>query len=126
MRESPFPESEGVSPEVSPPRWGLGDVAIGLIPIYLGALALLAAGDAEGSDVTMGALVVGSLFYWAFFVGVPFIATSRKGNGPVADLGLRARLADLPAGFAIGVLAQVVLVPLLYWPILQLFDDRDV
>ena len=110
------------------PRWGLGDVAVGLIPIYLGAVALLATrGDADTGDaeITLASLVLGSVFYWAFFVGVPAVATARKGNGMVRDLGLAARPLDLPVGFALGVFTQAVLVPLLYVPV-SLFRDIDV
>jgi uncharacterized protein len=106
-----------------PRRWGLGDVAVGLIPAALGAIALLGDdGDADG-PVTLGALVVTQLFLWAFLVGVPVLATSRKGNGPVRDLGLRAERADVPTGLGAGLVTQVLLVPLLYWPILYLLDD---
>jgi len=110
------------------PRWGMGDVAVGLIPIYLGALAVLG-GGADSSTPSMGALVAGAVFYWVFFLGVPALATRYKGNGLVTDLGLRPRRWDLPVGFVVGVFAQAVLVPLLYLPMFWLFpslDDNDV
>jgi len=40
----------------------------------------------------------------------------------VRDLGVRARWEDAWRGGLPGVLAQVVVLPLLYWPILELFD----
>jgi uncharacterized protein len=55
---------------------------------------------------------------------VPIIATRRKGNGPVVDLGIRVEVRDVPKGLAIGVLTQLVLVPLLYVPIF-LWGDVD-
>jgi membrane protease YdiL (CAAX protease family) len=63
---------------------------------------------------------------WVGLLGVPIWATRTKGNGPVRDLGLRARWVDLPIGAAIGVAAQFALVPLVYWPIFQLFGEQDV
>jgi membrane protease YdiL (CAAX protease family) len=103
-------------------RWGLGDVAVGLIPFLLGAVSLL--GDGEEADPTVGSLVVGSLVYWLFLVGVPVVATRIKGNGVVTDLGLRVRWpADLGA-FVLGVVLQAVVVWALYVPIFW-FSDVD-
>ena len=48
---------------------------------------------------------------WACLLGVPIVAAVTKGNGPVRDLGLRTRPVDAPVGLAIGVAAQLVLVP---------------
>jgi membrane protease YdiL (CAAX protease family) len=101
-------------------RWGLGDAAVGLIPFLLGAVSLL--GDGEEADPTVGSLVVGSLVYWLFLVGVPVVATRLKGNGVVTDLGLRFRWpADLGA-FALGVVLQAVVVWALYVPIFWFSD----
>jgi uncharacterized protein len=58
---------------------------------------------------------------WLFLVGVPVVATKVKGDGPVADLGLRFEVRDLLA-FPLGVALQAIVVPLLYWPILQVLD----
>ena len=110
--------------EEAPRRWGLGEVAFGLVPTILTGVALLAAtGADEGDDaeLTIGLLVVNSLILWCFIVGAPVFATSRKGNGPVRDLGLRFEKVDL-LGVPLGVLLQAAIVPLLYWPILEVFD----
>lgn len=111
--------------EQPPRRWGLGDVAVGLVPTVLSGLTVLATLGADEADddtaITIGALVASSLFLWIFIVGVPVFATTRKGGGPVRDLGLRFERADL-LGLPIGVLLQAVVVPLLYWPLLELLD----
>lgn len=112
--------------EPPPRRWGLGDVAVGLVPTFLNGLAFLAALGAdeatdEGTAVTVGALLVSSLLLWSFIVGVPVVATTRKGGGPVRDLGLRFERSDLLA-LPLGVVLQAVVVPLLYWPLLELLD----
>lgn len=108
--------------EPAPRRWGLGDVAIGLIPFALIAVALLAASDGgDDAELTVGGLVANSLILWAFLIGVPVIATRLKGNGPVHDLGLRLRPVDL-LGFPLGVVLQAVVIPLLYWPLLEILD----
>lgn len=99
------------------PRWGLGDVAIGLVPFALGAVSLVGA-EASTDPVQLSALVGGSLFVWVFLVGVPVVATKVKGNGLVADLGLRFRAVDGLA-FVGGAILQAAL-PYLYVPLLEL------
>lgn len=63
---------------------------------------------------------------WACLLGVPIVATITKGNGPVRDLDLRVRAVDVPVGLAVGVAAQLVLVPLIYVPIFWVFGDQDI
>lgn len=106
-----------------PVRWGLGDVAVGLLPTALAALTLLG-GDGEEVDPTVGSLFVNSLLFWVFLVGVPLFATTRKGNGPVRDLGLRFRFPGDLAAFVLGVFLQAVVVWVLYIPIFW-FTDVD-
>ena len=36
------------------------------------------------------------------------------------------RVIDVPVGIGIGLALQIVVVPLLYWPILRIFGDLDV
>jgi len=56
---------------------------------------------------------------------VPVVASRRKGNGPVRDLGLRMRPRDVPLGIAAGLLGQFVLVPLVYWPIFKIIGHNE-
>lgn len=102
------------------PRWGLGDVAIGLVPFALVAVAVLA-GDGDDGEITIDALVANSVLLWVFLIGVPLFATMRKGRGPVVDLGLRFRPADAGA-VALGAAIQAVAVPALYWPLFRLTE----
>jgi membrane protease YdiL (CAAX protease family) len=105
-------------------RWGLGDVAVGLAPFLLGAVSLL--GDSEEVDPTVGSLVVGSLLYWLFLVGIPVVATRLKGNGVVADLGLRFQWPTDVAAFVLGLFLQAIVVWVLYVPVFWLSDvDAD-
>jgi membrane protease YdiL (CAAX protease family) len=111
-----------VAPGGPEPRWGLGDVAVGLIPFALVGLTLLAAdGDDVEAEITIGALVANSVILWVFLIGVPVVATRRKGRGPVADLDLRVAPVDALA-FVLGIFVQAVAIPLLYWPLLRFTD----
>lgn len=105
-----------------PVRWGLGDVAVGLVPFVLGALTLL--GGSEETDPSVGSLVAGSMLYWLFLIGVPVVATARKGNGAVADLGLRFRRHPEIGAFVLGAVLQAVVVWVLYLPFFW-FSDVD-
>jgi membrane protease YdiL (CAAX protease family) len=62
---------------------------------------------------------------WAMFVGLPLWASRRRGLDWTRDLGWGMTARDVPVGLAIGIVAQAVLVPLLYVPILRLVDDAD-
>lgn len=111
------------------PRWGLGDVvlgfAIGLVGAQLVLVALLAATGRtveEVDDLPLSLVAVAQMGLWVGLLGAPLVATRLKGNGLVADLRLRARVGDAWRGGGIGVLLQLVALPLLYWPLLELLD----
>ena len=111
------------------PRWGLGDVvlgfSIGLVSAQLVLVALLGATGRtveEVDELPLSLVAVAQMGLWVGLLGAPLVATRLKGNGLVADLRLRARLADAWRGGGIGVLLQLVALPLLYWPLLELLD----
>jgi membrane protease YdiL (CAAX protease family) len=112
------------------PRWGLGDAAVGWLAVQLvsqiWAIGVLAATDHLDDDfdaLPLSVLAVAQLGLWLGFFVVPYVVTKLKGNGIVIDLGFRARWSDLWRGGIPGVLTQVVLIPLLYWPLLELLDQ---
>ncbi len=103
--------------------WGLGDVAVGFVLAEVGggllaALLLLATGY-TADNIPLWLDYVAEVPLWIFLIGVPVVATRLKGDGPVADLGLRMRWVDVPIGIVVGVLGQQVLVGLVYWPIFK-------
>lgn len=63
---------------------------------------------------------------WLGLAAGPIWFAVRKGRGVVADLGLRMRAVDVPVGLAIGVAAQLVLVPLVYLVLRPLLGVKDV
>lgn len=110
-------------------RWGLGDVAAG----WFGgqALALLTYSVLQGAtgrtaaemdDLPLVLMFVPQLALWAGLLGVPVLVTKVKGRGPRADLAIEARPSDAWRGGVLGVLLQLVVIPLVYWPLLHLLD----
>lgn len=112
-----------------PRTWGLGDVilgfTIGIVGSQLALVAILAATDRtvdQVDELPLSLVALAQVGLWFGLLGAPFVATRLKGNGLVADLHLRARVGDLWRGGGIGVLLQLIALPLLYWPILRLLD----
>jgi membrane protease YdiL (CAAX protease family) len=113
----------------TPRWWGLGDVAAGFFLAMAGsqfalAVVLGATGRdaADVDDLPLSLVLVTQLGLWLGLLGVPVIATRLKGSGLVADLRLRIRWRDLWVGGGIGAALQLVVLPLLYWPLLELLD----
>jgi len=142
MSATADPVALGGAPVV--PRWGLGDAAAGWLiaessAVVASSVLLGATGHVQeiGSAVLsfvhavthrpvavtgipLWMVAVLQAFLWVGLLGAPLVATRRKGNGPVRDLGLRFRWTDLPLGVAVGVASQFVLVPLLSLPWIHL------
>lgn len=123
----------GGGPPLPPVRWGLGDAWLGLLigngaAVVAGAIILGAAGYAgtDSDEYPLWLLAVLQVPLWLGYLTMPLYAASRKGNGLVADFGLRVRALDVPVGLVIGVLSQAVLVPLIYVPIFWVIGHRDV
>lgn len=74
--------------------------------------------------VLAASLVIGWI---TFLIGARFISRSHGSGDVVADLGIRVRPID-SIGIAIGIISQVVLVPLVYVPFRSIwpatFDDE--
>lgn len=111
------------------PRWGLGDVvlgfAIGLAGAQLVLSALLAATDRtfdEVDELPLSLVAISQAGLWIGLLGVPLVVTRLKGAGLVQDLGLRGRWSDIWRGGSVGAALQLLLLPLLYWPLLELLD----
>lgn len=128
MTEAPSALTGSPAP---PRRWGLGDVAlgftIGLVGSQLVLGAILAATDRsvdEVDELPLSLVALAQVGLWVGLLGVPLVATRLKGNGLAVDLNLRGTWSDIWRGGGIGVALQLVALPLLYWPILELLDKR--
>lgn len=110
-------------------RWGVMDAVVGWVvaevaAVLIGGLILAAAGySGDRATVANLPLTLIALSYpplWLGFVGAPLLATITRGNGPVRDLGARIRRIDVPIGVIVGVASQLILVPLISLPMLEI------
>lgn len=96
------------------PRWGLGDVILGLVTGI--ALSSVLAGvwlGLSGDDtLSIGGKAFSQMGLWIGLVGAPVLAARRKGSGHVStDFGWGFRPVDLALGAAAALLAIFVIVP---------------
>ncbi len=107
------------------PTWGLGDAVGGWVVAYvaatfIGVLVYAAFGYAADDDVPLWLMALTYPPLWLGFVGIPIWAAATKGNGWRRDFRAWVQWKDVPIGLAIGVAAQLIVVPLISLPILQL------
>src|SRR4051812_6023269 len=112
-----------------PPRWGLGDAAVGFVlGFVVSSIAFTALAHGLGyttrevadNRLPLWVLALSYPLLWLGFVAVPIWASRSKGRGIVADFGARIRWIDVPLGIAAGLVAQFVVVPLVSLPVLLL------
>jgi membrane protease YdiL (CAAX protease family) len=119
---------DDIDVDVAPaPRWGIGDALGGfllgntLVVLFIGVWAGITGRD----DLSFGAIALGQVALWIGLLGAPLWATAKKGSGSLArDFGLVARARDALTGIPVGVVSQLVLVPLIYLPF-RTFVDVD-
>ena len=92
--------------------------AVGLLGVSLG-------GEEGSSELALGALVLLQVPVWFGLLGTPLLAKTR-GLRWKEQMGWRMRPVDVPMGIAVGLLLQFLVLPLLYLPILEVFEDLDV
>lgn len=110
------------------PGWGLGEAIAGYaVAFFLAALAgAVWLGVTGQREESLGLVIVTLVGQWTGLVGAA-LATSRwKGTGSLRDdFGLRIQAGDFLPGLALGVAAQLVVIPLLYVPFKLLNPDLD-
>ena len=112
------------------PRWGLGDAAVGLLVGWVATAVdislWVSAGGGQPSETSLGALAAGEAALWLGLLGAPLVASRRKGAGDLGtDFGFSARWTDALVGLPIGVVCQLLLVPLIYLPLQQFISKHD-
>ena len=85
---------------------------------------ILAASGAESTDdVPIPTLFAAVAATWIAYLAGMWVASRRDGTGdPVEDYAIRFRAIDL-VGIPVGVLAQLVLVPVVYLPLSRIWPD---
>lgn len=117
-------------PATNQTRFSIGAVALAWGVCYLAALlaqaVLLAAtgyADADADTWPIWITVASVALLWVPFGVALWVMSDRFGSGRFRDdYRLRMRLVDL-VGVPIGVLSQLALVPLVYWPLQSWFPD---
>lgn len=120
--ESPTPDAQSAIPIGTLPALIVWFVAWGVAyAITAPAAVLLVGGDL--SNMTPWVAVIALLAQWATFLVAIVIASRQFGTGaPWRDVGARMRPIDL-VGLPAGVFTQLAVLPLLYWPLRQLWPD---
>ena len=116
---------------VEEPRWGFGEVGLGILgslvlSTVIGVLIIDLAGwtttsadGAASTEVPMWGQGLLQIPLWAGYLGAVWLA-GRKGNGVVEDFRLQWRPIDVPVGLVVGIVTQLLVLPLLYLPIFEL------
>jgi len=111
-------------------KWALVGWSAGFLASVAGAIMVMAAAGFDNSDdmaadLGLGWLLLLQIPLWFGLLGTPLLAR-RRGLNWSEQLGWRIKPVDVPLGIAVGLGLQLVVLPVLYWPILQVFDDLDV
>ncbi len=110
--------------------WAAGFVA-SLAATVVALIVLASAGDsgASGEELLQELSIVGLVALqvplWLGLFGTPLLAR-RYGLDWRNQIRWRMRAIDVPFGAAVGLALQLVVVPLMYWPIFRIFGDLDV
>jgi membrane protease YdiL (CAAX protease family) len=86
-------------------------------------VAAIAGGTGDDGSLPIGTLALGIVATWCAYLAGLWWASEHAGSGDVrADYGLAFRSTDL-IGIPIGILTQLVLVPLVYVPLRAIWPD---
>lgn len=93
-------------------RWGFGAFLLVMAVLLLSAVFLAAILDPHphGNTITVTDVLVGTIVPTMLAAGVAVLATVVRGNGPVVDLRLRVRWADVRTGFKIGAAGMLLTI----------------
>lgn len=101
--------------------WLVGALLSSVLIVSLGAAFV---DDFDADDLTpIPLLFTANLAVWASYLTMMWWLSNQRGTGdPVADYRLQFRPIDL-IGLPIGAVTQLVALPLLYWPMRELWPD---
>lgn len=78
------------------------------------------------ADVSLELQTAMQIPLWLVMLAGPIVVARRKGHGVVADFKARMEPSDIGIGLVVGVLAQLVLVPVFYKLLFVFTGDQDV
>ncbi len=116
------------SDEVPPHNWGFGAFLLAEAVLLLSAVFLAAILDPHpaGNQITVADELVGTIVPTMLAAGVAVLATILRGNGPVMDLRLAYRWADVKVGLKLGAGGVVLtIVAALVWTRIVGADDAS-
>lgn len=112
--------SEGINSETATIRLGpaIGTWAAGwVLGTFVSVSLVVALTNTDADDLTIAQLVISAVSAWVVMLLALRLASSRFGSGrPTADYAVRFQPIDL-VGVPLGVLTQLVAVPVLYRPL---------
>ena len=114
---NPDPPAADADTEVDagpPPRWGLGDVILGLVVglVLSSILAGVWMAFSHDKELSLGGMAFAQVGLWVGLVGSVVLATRRKGSGSLTrDFGWAFRRVDLALGVGVGIGSQLLVVP---------------
>lgn len=105
-------------------RWGFTDaVVVYLFAVAASAAAFSMASGLVGAGQSVAGQLAGFAGLWAGFGAGTWAVCQWRGSGSLRrDFGLEARPRDVPVGLIAGIALQLVAVPLVSWPVQQLWD----
>ena len=107
------------------PRWGMPDALICFVAGFLAAnVAVLVVIVAGASEDSLAVTIAGLVGLWVGLVVSQQWVTRTKGSGSfVVDFGLRFERGRDLIGIVYGLLSQLAIVPIVYFPIAWFIDD---
>lgn len=106
-----------------PIRWGVPHAAAAyVVGVVAGVILLNLAGGQGAAKASTTATLVSTAGLWFGFLGGTWAATRWFGRRSMRDdFGLDARWSDVPVGVVFGTVTQLVVVPLVSWPVERLW-----
>lgn len=116
-------------PEGSGAGWGWTEAIVLVLAAHFVLIVggSFAIGDRATDDVIpIATQMLATIPFWIWILVGSWVLVSRTTDDVPEALGLRVRPIDVPLGIGVGVAMQLVVLPLLYWPILHVLDiDPD-
>lgn len=118
---------------VAPPVPWSASQAIGVVLgshvslILGGTIVLSVTGWAatNATDIPISIQALATSPFWIAGIVLSWLVVQRTNADLSTDFGLRFKPIDLPLGIVLGVATQVIVLPLLYWPIFQVLDKSS-